>query len=58
MSQGVRSFIVWLSRARADASRTSVDYHRDVEQAAFSPGSLVPGIELSPDTLLQWRAFL
>ncbi|KAF8749952.1 Catalase R [Rhizoctonia solani] len=33
------------------------DYHRDVEQAAFSPGSLVPGIELSPDTLLQWRAF-
>jgi catalase len=30
---------------------------RDVEQAAFSPGSLVPGIELSPDTLLQWRAF-
>jgi catalase len=35
-----------------------IDYHRDVEQAAFSPGSLVPGIELSPDTLLQWRAFL
>lgn len=33
------------------------DYHRDVEQSAFSPGSLVPGIELSPDTLLQWRAF-
>jgi catalase len=33
------------------------DYHRDVEQAAFSPGSLVPGIELSPDSLLQWRAF-
>lgn len=33
------------------------DYHRDVEQAAFSPGSLVPGIELSPDPLLQWRAF-
>jgi catalase len=33
------------------------DYHRDVEQAAFSPGSLVPGIELSPDTLLNWRAF-
>merc|ERR1712225_154907 len=38
-------------------NRTPEDYHRDVEQAAFSPGSLVPGIETSPDTLLQWRAF-
>ena len=33
------------------------DYHRDVEQAAFSPGSLVPGIEDSPDALLQFRMF-
>ncbi|KAI9796014.1 MAG: hypothetical protein M1835_004789 [Candelina submexicana] len=33
------------------------DYHRDVEQAAFSPGSLVPGIEDSPDMLLQFRMF-
>jgi len=33
------------------------NYHRDVDQAAFSPSSLVPGIELSPDMLLQWRAF-
>lgn len=31
-------------------NRNPADYHRDVEQAAFSPGSLVPGIELSPDT--------
>ncbi|KPV75803.1 uncharacterized protein RHOBADRAFT_52828 [Rhodotorula graminis WP1] len=31
------------------------DYHRDVEQACFSPGSLVPGIEPSPDSLLNWR---
>jgi len=38
-------------------NRNPEDYHRDVEQAAFNPGSLVPGIELSPDTLLQWRAF-
>ena len=38
-------------------NRNVESYHRDVEQAAFSPGSLVPGIELSPDTLLQWRAF-
>ncbi|PVG01719.1 catalase [Serendipita vermifera] len=38
-------------------NRNPEDYHRDVEQAAFSPGSLVPGIQLSPDSLLQWRAF-
>ncbi|CED83116.1 catalase [Phaffia rhodozyma] len=38
-------------------NRNPEDYHRDVEQAAFSPGSLVPGIEASPDTLLQWRMF-
>uniref|UniRef100_A0A0K3CG83 BY PROTMAP: gi/751835684/emb/CEL54483.1/ catalase [Rhizoctonia solani AG-1 IB] n=1 Tax=Rhodotorula toruloides TaxID=5286 RepID=A0A0K3CG83_RHOTO len=37
--------------------RNPEDYHRDVEQAAFSPGSLVPGIELSPDSLLCWRAW-
>ncbi|KAF5532581.1 catalase [Fusarium mexicanum] len=29
------------------------NFHHDVEQAAFSPGSIVPGIEDSPDPLLQ-----
>jgi catalase len=33
------------------------NYHRDVDQAAFSPGNLVPGIEPSPDLLLNWRMF-
>jgi len=33
------------------------NYHRDTDQAAFSPGSFVPGIEASPDMLLQWRSF-
>jgi catalase len=33
------------------------NYHRDVEHAAFSPGSLVPGIEPSPDPVLQFRCF-
>ena len=33
------------------------NFHRNVEQAAFSPGSLVPGIEDSPDPLLQFRMF-
>lgn len=35
--------------------RNPEDYHRDVEQAAFSPGSYVPGIQTSPDPLLNWR---
>ncbi|KAI9005329.1 catalase-like domain-containing protein [Gaertneriomyces semiglobifer] len=38
-------------------NRNPENYHRDVEQAAFSPGSLVPGIEPSPDMLLNWRCF-
>ncbi|EYE96336.1 catalase [Aspergillus ruber CBS 135680] len=33
------------------------NFHRDVEQAAFSPGSMVPGIEDGPDALLQFRMF-
>ncbi|KAH3312813.1 hypothetical protein KXW17_006148 [Aspergillus fumigatus] len=33
------------------------NFHRDVEQAAFSPGSMVPGTEDSPDPLLQFRMF-
>lgn len=33
------------------------NFHRDVEQAAFSPGSMIPGIEDSPDPLLQFRMF-
>jgi hypothetical protein len=28
------------------------NYHRDVDQAAFSTSSLVPGVEASPDMLL------
>jgi len=33
------------------------DYHRDVEQSAFSPGAMVPGVEDAPDPLLQFRMF-
>ncbi|KAL0228421.1 hypothetical protein RCL1_004564 [Eukaryota sp. TZLM3-RCL] len=32
------------------------NFHRDVEQACFNPGSMVPGIEPSPDALLQFRS--
>lgn len=33
------------------------NYHRDVEEAAFNPSAMVPGIQSSPDMLLQWRMF-
>ncbi len=33
------------------------NYFQDVEQAAFSPANLVPGIALSPDRMLQARVF-
>jgi len=33
------------------------NFTRDVKQVAFSPGSMVPGIEDSPDPLLQFRMF-
>ena len=33
------------------------NFHRDVESAAFSPGSMVPGVEDSPDPLLHFRVF-
>lgn len=34
-------------------NRNSVNYFAEVEQAAFSPSHFVPGIEPSPDKLLQ-----
>lgn len=38
-------------------NRNPENYFAEVEQAAFSPGSLVPGIAPSPDKLLQGRLF-
>lgn len=37
--------------------RNPVNYFADVEQSAFSPGNVVPGIEFSPDRMLQARLF-
>ena len=37
--------------------RNPDNYFAEVEQAAFSPGHLVPGIEPSPDKMLQGRLF-
>ncbi|KAG5661478.1 hypothetical protein KAF25_005600 [Fusarium avenaceum] len=38
-------------------NKNAENFHRDVEQAAFSPGSMVPGIEDPPNPLLQFRMF-
>ncbi len=38
-------------------NRNPENYFSEVEQAAFSPGNLVPGIALSPDKMLQGRVF-
>lgn len=37
--------------------RNPENYHAEIEQAAFSPGHLVPGIEPSFDKMLQGRLF-
>lgn len=38
-------------------NRNPDDYFGQIEQAAFSPGSFVPGIAASPDKMLQIRLF-
>lgn len=37
--------------------RNPVNYFAEVEQAAFSPANMIPGIEPSPDKMLQGRLF-
>ncbi|MEX2529949.1 MAG: catalase [Gemmatimonadota bacterium] len=37
--------------------RNPTDYHTQIEQAAFEPNNLVPGIGLSPDKMLLARGF-
>ncbi|MDY7001464.1 MAG: catalase [Thermodesulfobacteriota bacterium] len=38
-------------------NRNPVNYFAEVEQAAFSPANLVPGVAASPDKMLQGRLF-
>jgi catalase len=40
-----------------ELNRNPENYFADVEQAAFSPANIVPGLGLSPDKLLQGRLF-
>ncbi|HEU4362164.1 MAG TPA: catalase [Mycobacterium sp.] len=42
---------------RLTLDRNVTDHHTQVEQAAFAPSNLVPGIGLSPDRLLLGRGF-
>ncbi|MEQ3723075.1 catalase [Alcanivorax sp.] len=38
-------------------NRNPTDFHTEIEQAAFEPNNLVPGIGLSPDKMLLARGF-
>lgn len=38
-------------------NRNPANYFAEVEQAAFCPGNVVPGIAISPDKMLQGRVF-
>ncbi len=40
-----------------ELNRNAQNYFTDVEQAAFSPANVVPGIGFSPDKMLQGRLF-
>jgi catalase len=40
-----------------ELNRNPENYFADVEQAAFNPANVVPGIGLSPDKMLQGRLF-
>jgi len=42
---------------RLTLNRNPVNYFAEVEQAAFCPGNLVPGVAASPDKMLQARLF-
>lgn len=42
---------------RMTLNRNPENYFAEVEQATFSPGTLVPGIDVSPDKMLQGRLF-
>ncbi|RLM49314.1 catalase, partial [Halobellus sp. Atlit-31R] len=40
-----------------ELNRNPDNYHAEVEQAAFSPANVVPGMGYSPDKMLQGRLF-
>lgn len=42
---------------RLTLNRNPTDFHTEIEQAAFEPNNLVPGIGMSPDKMLLGRIF-
>jgi catalase len=40
-----------------ELNRNPENYFAEVEQSAFNPASIVPGIDFSPDKMLQGRLF-
>ncbi|WP_174734587.1 catalase KatA [Mesobacillus harenae] len=46
-----------IEAGRMVLNKNPENYFAEVEQATFSPGSFVPGIEASPDKMLQGRLF-
>lgn len=46
-----------IEAGRMVLNKNPENYFAEVEQATFSPGSFVPGIEVSPDKMLQGRLF-
>ncbi|TWT96733.1 Catalase [Botrimarina colliarenosi] len=42
---------------RLTLTRNPTDFHTEIEQAAFEPNNLVPGIGISPDKMLLGRMF-
>ncbi|MFJ5623247.1 catalase [Peribacillus loiseleuriae] len=42
---------------RMELNRNPENYFAEVEQATFTPGAFVPGVEASPDKMLQGRIF-
>ncbi len=42
---------------RLTLNRNPTDFHTEIEQAAFEPNNLVPGIGISPDKMLLGRMF-
>jgi catalase len=40
-----------------ELNRNPINYHAEVEQAAFSPANVVPGLGFSPDKMLEGRLF-
>jgi catalase len=40
-----------------ELNRNPENYHQDIEQAAFEPSNVPPGISHSPDKMLQARIF-